>query len=113
MRSKVLAYDYRKMTPRLEAHCNEMLGKFHKKIVQREPPGLLRIIAMYRCVRLAYERANEEPERLYWKAYLGNLERSAEVYRAAYLKRRGEQKPVSGRERDFWRQYDRASRRTN
>lgn len=104
-------YDPKSMTPRLRAHCNTMLDKFHRQICQREPPGLLRIIAMYRCVRLAFERANEDQERAYWRGYLANLEQSAEVYRAAYIRRRGEQKPITGKEQDFWRQYERASRR--
>lgn len=73
------------MPPKIRAHVNAMIGKFHKEIAKREPPGLLRIIAMYRCARLAHQRANEDAERAFWKRYLLLLEARADQYRTALL----------------------------
>lgn len=62
------------MNQALFEHLQSMLKAFADKIAEREPVGLRRKAALYACVRLAHQRAKEEPEKKFWKKYLQNLE---------------------------------------
>lgn len=55
-----------------------MIKRFAEEIAKREPAGIRRMAAMYACVRLAHQRAREEPERKFWAKYMADLERKAD-----------------------------------
>lgn len=76
------------MNKALHDHLQKMLARFSKEINRREPPGLTRTIAMYMACRRAHQQAREEPERAWWKRYLGQLEQKAAEQKAEILKRR-------------------------
>ena len=76
------------MDPKLKAHCNEMLGIFVRKIQKREKTSLMRLMALYACIRLAHQKCNNEPEKRFWSWYLTKLEARAEEMKHAELRRR-------------------------
>jgi hypothetical protein len=77
-----------KLDPKLKAHLNKMLARFHVEIRRREKTPLGRAAALYACARLAHQRASSDPERHFWKWYLANLEGHLEKLKAEALKRK-------------------------
>lgn len=73
--------------PKLRQKLQVLLERFAKQAKKNYPPGIQRMAAVYACVRVAHQKANDENERKFWRGYLDNLERKVDELKKARARR--------------------------